>query len=96
MTWWSCPTAASSSPAAASPTPPTSTPCSSSWSKDGALDTGFGNGGKLQVDLGGPSDSFFGVALTPDGKHAIVAGYKGADPTTGDDAVLARVAIAAT
>ncbi len=64
--------------------------------KDGALDTGFGTGGTLQVDLGGPSDSFFGVALTPDGKHAIVAGYKGADPTTGDDAVLARVAVATT
>ncbi len=64
--------------------------------RDGALDAGFGKGGILQVDLGGPSDSFFGVALTADGKHAMVAGYKGADPTTGDDAVLARVAIAAT
>ena len=61
--------------------------------KDGALDTGFGTGGTLQVDLGGPSDSFFGVALTPDGKHAIVAGYKGTDPTTGDDSVIARVAL---
>ncbi len=64
--------------------------------EDGALDTGFGTGGILQVDLGGPSDSFFGVSLTADGKHAIVAGYKGADPTTGDDSVLARVAIATT
>ena len=64
--------------------------------RDGVLDAGFGKGGTLQVDLGGPSDSFFGVALTPDGRHAIVAGYKGADPTTGDDAVLARVALTAT
>ncbi len=64
--------------------------------EDGALDTGFGTGGILQVDLGGPADSFFGVALTADGKHAIVAGYKGAEPTTGDDAVIARVAISAT
>lgn len=64
--------------------------------EDGALDTDFGTGGILQVDLGGPSDSFFGVAITADGKHAIVAGYKGTDPTTGDDAVLARVALSAT
>ena len=64
--------------------------------KDGALDTEFGSGGKLQVDLGGPSDSFFGVALTPDGKDAVVVGYKGADPVTGDDAVVARVTVAAT
>jgi uncharacterized delta-60 repeat protein len=64
--------------------------------KDGALATGFGNGGKLQVDLGGPSDSFFGVALSPDNKYAFVTGYKGADPVTGDDAVIARVAISTT
>ncbi len=64
--------------------------------RDGGLDAGFGKGGILQVDLGGPSDSFFGVTLTPDGRHAIVAGYKGTDPVTGDDAVLARVAITAT
>jgi uncharacterized delta-60 repeat protein len=64
--------------------------------RDGALDAGFGKGGILQVDLGGPADSFFGVALTPDGRHAIVAGYKGTEPTTGDDAVLARVAIDGT
>ena len=64
--------------------------------KDGTLDTRFGRGGILQVDLGGPSDSFFGVTLTADGTHAFVAGYKGADPTTGDDAVVARVALSAT
>ena len=61
--------------------------------EDGAPDTRFGKGGILQVDLGGPSDSFFGVTLTTDGAHAIVAGYKGADPTTGDDGVIARVAL---
>lgn len=61
--------------------------------KDGARDTAFGRNGLLQVDLGGPSDSFFGVALTPDGKHAMVVGFKGADPTSGDNAVVARVAV---
>ena len=64
--------------------------------RDGALDSGFGTGGILQVDLGGPADSFFGVAVTPDSKHAIIAGYKGTEPTTGDDSVLARVALTAT
>ena len=64
--------------------------------KNGALDPSFGTAGILQVDLGGPADSFYGVALTPDGKHAIVTGYKGTEPNTGDDAVVARVAIAAT
>ncbi|MEA2843463.1 MAG: hypothetical protein QOJ69_1134 [Actinomycetota bacterium] len=64
--------------------------------ENGVLDPGFGTGGTLQVDLGGPADSFFGVALTPDGKHAIVTGYKGTEPATGDDAVVARVAVAAT
>ena len=64
--------------------------------KNGVLDPSFGTGGTLQVDLGGPADSFFGVALTPDGKHAIVTGYKGMEPATGDDAVVARVAVAAT
>ena len=39
--------------------------------EDGALDATFGTGGILQVDLGGPSDAFFGVALTPDGKNAM-------------------------
>ena len=55
----------------------------------------IGVNGVLQVDLGGPSDAFFGVALTPDGKNAMVVGYKGADPATGDDAVVARVALSA-
>jgi uncharacterized delta-60 repeat protein len=63
--------------------------------KDGARNASFGVNGVLQVDLGGPSDAFFGVALTPDGKNAMVVGYKGADPVTGDDAVAARVALSA-
>ena len=63
--------------------------------EDGARHASFGTNGVLQVDLGGPSDAFFGVALTPDGENAMVVGYKGADPTTGDDAVVARVALSA-
>ncbi len=64
--------------------------------KDGALDTAFGTGGLLQVDLGGPSDAFFGITMSADGRNALVVGYKGLDPNTGDDAVLARVAVSAT
>lgn len=56
----------------------------------GALDTSFDGDGILLVDLGGPADSFWGSALTRD-LRAVVAGYKGADPTTGDNAVVARV-----
>ena len=63
--------------------------------EDGARNASFGTNGVLQVDLGGPSDAFFGVALTPDGENAMVVGYKGTDPTTGDDAVVARVALSA-
>jgi uncharacterized delta-60 repeat protein len=60
--------------------------------KDGSLDTSFGEGGKLISNLGGPADSWYGVALSPDKKHVIVSGYKGTDATSGgnDDAVVAR------
>jgi uncharacterized delta-60 repeat protein len=61
--------------------------------EDGSPDKRFGRDGTLLVDLGGPTDAFFGVALTPDENHAFVAGWKGMDPAAGDDAVLARVAL---
>ncbi|MCC6810727.1 MAG: hypothetical protein IT381_25075 [Deltaproteobacteria bacterium] len=57
---------------------------------DGAFDPSFGEGGKKLYDLGGPSDSFFSVAVSPDGTRAAVAGYIGA-PTAGpgnDDGVI--------
>lgn len=57
----------------------------------GKLDTSFDSDGILLVDLGGPSDSFFGAALTVDRKRAFLAGYKGASPASGDDAAVARV-----
>jgi uncharacterized delta-60 repeat protein len=49
-------------------------------SKDGAPDASFGEAGHLIIDLGGPNDSFYGVAVSPDKKFVIVAGYKGVDP----------------
>lgn len=64
---------------------------------DGAFDENFGEGGHLIVDLGGPNDSFYSVALTPDGGHAMIVGWKGSgEETDGDDAVVARVATAAS
>lgn len=63
--------------------------------QDGAPLETFGDGGHALLDLGGPSDAFFGVAAAPDGRGVIVAGYKGADPEgdDNDDAVLFRLAL---
>ena len=62
-------------------------------SKDGAPDPAFGEKGLLFSDLGGPADTWFGIALSADKKQAIVVGYKGTDAASGgnDDAVVARV-----
>ena len=63
-------------------------------SKDGAPVTDFGTGGNLISDLGGPADAWYGVAVSPDKKSVIVAGYKGTDASGGnDDAVVGRVLI---
>jgi uncharacterized delta-60 repeat protein len=63
--------------------------------KDGAPEPKFGTDGHLLVDLGGPMDSFFGVAPSSDGKAVSVVGWKGLDPSpnSGDDAVLARISL---
>lgn len=60
---------------------------------NGARVADFGDNGALLTDIGGPADSWYGIALTPDKKHAIVVGYKGTDATSGgnDDAAVARV-----
>ena len=62
--------------------------------RNGSLDRSFGRDGILMVDLGGPADSFFGSALTADGKKAMVTGYRGSDLASvapGDDARVVRV-----
>jgi uncharacterized delta-60 repeat protein len=46
---------------------------------DGALDTGFGNGGKVITGFGGASAAASGIALQPDGK-LVVAGNAGIGP----------------
>jgi uncharacterized delta-60 repeat protein len=62
---------------------------------DGALVETFGDGGHVLVDLGGPADAFFGVAVSADETGVLIAGFKGADPDSddNDDAVLARLAL---
>ena len=51
---------------------------------DGSLDTGFGDDGKVILDLGSPEDYGSDVAIQSDGK-IVVSG------TAGDDLVLARL-----
>jgi uncharacterized delta-60 repeat protein len=60
---------------------------------DGKFDTAFGTDGHLLVDLGGPTDAFFGVGVGADEKHAVVVGWKGMDPIAGDDAVVAWITL---
>ncbi len=50
---------------------------------DATFDSLFGEGGKELYDLGGPNDSFFSVAVSPDGSRAAAVGYMGA-ATNGD------------
>ena len=61
--------------------------------KDGKPVSEFGTSGYILSDLGGPADSWYGVAVSPDGKTAIVVGYRGVDAGAGgnDDAVIARI-----
>lgn len=61
------------------------------FGKDGKLESSFGTAGSVLTDFGGPSDSWYGVALSPDKKSAIVVGYKGAGDSGNDDAVIAKV-----
>ena len=65
------------------------------WTKDGKINPEFGKSGNILSDLGGPADAWFGVAVSPDGKFAIAAGYKGTDANSGgnDDAVLAKITL---
>ncbi len=64
-------------------------------SKDGAPVANFGNGGRVISDFGGPADSWYGVALSPDKKSAYLVGYKGTNATSGgnDDAVVGRITL---
>ena len=64
--------------------------------QDGKLIEEFGEGGKIITDIGGPNDSWYGVALTPDSSAVVVAGFMGADVSGNagsDEAVIIRLKI---
>jgi uncharacterized delta-60 repeat protein len=64
--------------------------------QNGKLIEEFGDGGKLITDIGGPNDSWYGLALTPDNSAVIVAGFLGADVSGNagpDEAVVIRIKI---
>ncbi len=50
----------------------------------GALDPAYGQAGRKLVDMGGPNDSFFGAAVSPDATKVAVVGYLGRDTSGGD------------
>lgn len=58
---------------------------------NGKLETSFGVGGALKVDLGGNGDAFFGLSDTASDTRATVAGYKAVTGGLGDDAAIVRV-----
>ena len=60
------------------------TPWSCSSTRTGSRSSGFGTGGQVLSDLGGPGDAWFGVVQAADGKSVTVVGYKGADPNATD------------
>jgi uncharacterized delta-60 repeat protein len=61
--------------------------------RDGAPEAGFGTDGKLMTDLGSNGDAWFGIALSPDGRTAYLAGFTNvsSDDVKGDDAHLGRI-----
>jgi uncharacterized delta-60 repeat protein len=63
--------------------------------RDGARVRSFGTNGVLLTDLGGPNDSWYGVALAPDRSRALVVGYRGADTAglANDSGVVARLVL---
>lgn len=65
---------------------------------DGRPDTRFSATGWKTIDLGGPADFLWSVALSPDGKTLAFVGFKGVGPTpspatANDDAALLLVPV---
>jgi uncharacterized delta-60 repeat protein len=59
--------------------------------ENGQRDTSFGDNGVRRFDLGSPSDVFWGVTLSPDGKSIVAVGLKGAPMNGNSDAALVIV-----
>jgi uncharacterized delta-60 repeat protein len=60
---------------------------------DGTPDPSFGDDGHLLVELGGPSDHFFGTTLVANATKVVATGYRGAAAAAGDESAAARVAL---
>ena len=65
------------------------------YTASGALDTSFGNGGKVITPIGGGTDSGQSVAVQSDGK-IVVAGYTYIGDATNYDFALTRYTVAGT
>jgi len=62
--------------------------------QEGQLDTTFNGTGYATYDFGLKADALYGVAVSPDGKHVVAAGYAGAGGSTGQNAAYEDAAIA--
>jgi uncharacterized delta-60 repeat protein len=60
---------------------------------DGTPDPSFGTDGHILVELGGPSDHFFGSTLVDNATKVVATGYRGAATGAGDESAAARVAL---
>ncbi|MDQ3850832.1 MAG: hypothetical protein M3296_09510, partial [Actinomycetota bacterium] len=58
---------------------------------DGTPDPSMGNNGAISVHLGGPGDALFASTFLPRAQKVVAAGYRGASPSTGDEAALIRI-----
>ena len=63
--------------------------------EDGSLADDFGEGGKLQLELGGQTDSVFALTLSEDEKHILVGGWTGPDLVQGgnEDSLFVRLTL---
>jgi len=61
--------------------------------KDGQLDTSFNEVGYATYDFGLKADALYGLAVSPDGKHVVAAGYAGAGGSTGQNVAYEESAI---
>jgi uncharacterized delta-60 repeat protein len=60
------------------------------YNRDGSLDSGFGNGGKVQTDFGGSDDRGSAIAVQADGKIVVAGWALVPDVTFYTDVALAR------
>ncbi|WP_019925299.1 hypothetical protein [Nocardia sp. BMG111209] len=60
------------------------------YTRNGALDPSFGDGGRVSTDLGTRADRADAVAIQPDGKIVVAGSTHDPDPAQGDNFVVVR------